>query len=384
MGFMFVKKLISSVFDNPVNRVHAMHSLRGLAGSVVAFFIPIYLLEQGFSLSLVLLFYVLLHVSGLVITFLVPKISSKIGLFGVLRMYVAFIVLQLAGLFLIGNGFEYVWPFVAVIAGISNVFYWIPYHLLFVRFAQDEDISLETAKTFAVPGLVKVFIPLGAAVLYMQFGFWMLLVIALVLYLLSLIPIVGIATKYVPHSVFSFKNAKTTFKKFKSYFASEIIDNVEQEANWLYPTFIYLNLLTVLSVGIAGTLTGVVGIVFALFVGWYLDKTKYKQVAAVRWGAFAKIGLWIGRFFAVSPVGLYVAHAGRTIVNPLFEVSYNAGLYKEAKKDDIHFIIFREVPVVIGRLIMFGLALVFVNDLRWLFLITAILFGWFLFYKKST
>ncbi|MCK5212135.1 hypothetical protein KAJ89_05525, partial [Candidatus Parcubacteria bacterium] len=64
----------------------------------------------------------------------------------------------------------------------------------------------------------------------------------------------------------------------------------------------------------------------------------------------------------------------------LFLIPFHSLIYSAAKRNTTdEFLVFREVPVAIGRIIFLSLALLLVNNLAFLFPIVGIVYLYFLF-----
>jgi len=89
-----------------IHAVYLMHSLKGLAGSFISMFIPIYLLTLHYSLTQVFVYY-LIYFTAILFLFLVASlIARNIGLKRTIILYFPF---QLAYLI-----FLYVLPFIHI------------------------------------------------------------------------------------------------------------------------------------------------------------------------------------------------------------------------------------------------------------------------------
>jgi MFS family permease len=359
-----------------------MHSIRSLGGALINIFIPIYFLEIGYSFQEMIMFFILLHLIGLICSFFVGKIAQRTGYIRLFFVSIFFTLLYYILLHLLDSA-SMPTIIVALAGGMSSAFYWIPFHVLFVRFTNHEKYATETGKLFALPKFAQLFAPLIGGGLIIWQGFLPAFIASGILLLLSLLPLQSIQDKRAVlggvTANLSFSKGWELLRKFKRYFVGEIIDNIEQETSWLWPIFIYLNLLTILSVGFVGTISAVASIIIILLLGSYLD--RHNKLPVLRIGAILKIVSWIGRIFGKSSIVLYGLTLFGSLVNPVLTIPYNALLYQNAQKDDINFIVFREIPVVIGRMIMFTLALIFATQLHLVFAIVAMLYLYFVFAK---
>ena len=75
----------------------------------------------------------------------------------------------------------------------------------------------------------------------------------------------------------------------------------------------------------------------------------------------------------------YLATIFATLSLKVFLVPYSSLMYNQARKDDAQFIVLREIPTVLGRIILFSIAILLHNQLPTLFLLIGVLFIYFLF-----
>ena len=369
-------------YTTNINKLHAMHSIQGLARAFITIFIPIYLLNIGHSFQEMIIFFIILHTVGLICSFLVGKLANHVGFLKLFIGSIFFTLLYYGLLQLLEAGSVSLWV-AAIAGGISSALYWIPFHVLFLRFTEENKFGTETGKMFALPKFAQLLAPILGGALILWQGFLSGFILSGVLLLVSLIPLRKVKTKdeHDTKAQLTLSKGWELLKKHKRYFVGEVIDNVEQETGWLWPIFIYLNLLTILSVGFVGTISAIASIIIMLLLGSYLDRNK--KLPVLRMGAALKIISWAARVFGRSSIALYGLTLFGSLVNPVLAIPYNAMLYQNARKDDINFIVFREVPVVLGRMIMFSLALIFATQLHFVFAIVAVLYLYFLFAKFS-
>jgi len=68
----------------------------------------------------------------------------------------------------------------------------------------------------------------------------------------------------------------------------------------------------------------------------------------------------------------------------VFDIPYSILFYKFSKEEKTaSFFVFLEVPNLIGRSIIFSLAILFVSNLQYLFLVAALSYVYFLFFKSN-
>ena len=149
----------------------------------------------------------------------------------------------------------------------------------------------------------------------------------------------------------------------------------------LWSIFIYLELASTLQVGIIGTITSFAAVFFTITLGkltdnW--DKHKLLRIGAILVSLVWFINFIIGEFFPNQWL-FYLATIFATLALKAFLVPYSSLMYNQARKDDAQFIVLREVPTVLGRIILFSIAILLHNQLPALFLLVGIIFIYFWF-----
>lgn len=368
-----------------LNKVLGMMSLNEFAMSFVAIFVPIYLLSLGYSFQMVMIWMIIHHTVLLLSAFVAVKVSNKIGLvhslhirFGLLLAYFLFLLFGLKDIPML----FYIIP---VISGAESAFYWMPLNILFVRNTTEKNMGKSMSKFFAIPQALSMAGPLLGAFIAIYYGFNILFAFAMLLLFFTFLPILSLKSEKTAF-VFSRERFKEIWQKNKQYFVPEIIDNLAEDAMALWVIFIFIQLASTLEVGIVGTITGVASLFFTLTLGkltdqW--DKHKLMKIGAFFVSIVWFINFFIGEFFPNQYL-FYIATIFATFSLKVFLVPYSSLMYNQARKADAQFLVLREIPTVLGRLILFSLAILFHNHLPLIFLFVGIIFiyFWFLNTKK--
>jgi MFS family permease len=186
--------------NKELNAIYTMHSIQGFALSLIGIFIPIYLLILGYSISQVLVFFIIYYLAGLIAAFAAIYIASKIGLrqtliFRLPFTFVFFILLYLLDSAHIPLGI------IAFFGGWQNTLYWIPVHILFTRSAKQKNIGASTGKLFAFPKIASMAGPLLGGFIATFFGFKILISVVFIILLISAFPLLLSGSK---RATFSF------------------------------------------------------------------------------------------------------------------------------------------------------------------------------------
>ncbi|KKR43115.1 hypothetical protein A2356_01815 [Candidatus Nomurabacteria bacterium RIFOXYB1_FULL_39_16] len=373
------------ITGNGFNKILKMMSLNGFAMSFVAIFVPVYLFNLGYSFQMVMTWMMIHHATLLLSAFVAVKVSNKIGLvhslhvrFGLLLTYFLLLLFGLKEI----NILFYIIP---ILSGAEAAFYWIPLNILFVRNTKEENMGKSMSKFFVIPKALSMAGPLIGAFIAIHYGFNILFALAMFLLFFTFLPILSLKSEKT-NFIFSKEKFKEIWQKNKQYFVPEIIDNLAEDAMALWIIFIFLQLASTLEVGIIGTITSIASLFFTLTIGKLTD--KWDKHKLIKIGAFLVSIVWfinftIGEFFPNQYL-FYIATIFATLSLKVFLVPYSSLMYNQARKDDAQFLVLREIPTVLGRLILFSIAILLHNHLSLIFLSVGIMFiyFWFLDTKK--
>lgn len=363
------------------NKILQMMSLNSFAMSFISVFIPVYLLKLEYSFQMVMLWMIVQHSSLLLFAFVTVYISNRIGLVQCLRirfiLLLTYFSLLLFGLKDISTLF-YIIP---IVIGAEMAFYWMPLNILFVRNTKAENMGNSISKFFVIPSILTIGSPLIGAFIAINFGFLTLFFFAMVLLLFTFLPVISLRSEKT-NFIFSWVKILEIFRKNKQYFIPEVVDNIAEDAGVVLLIFIYLKLISALQVGIIGTITSSAALLFTFTIGKLTDKwDKHKLLkigaALVSLGWF--INFAVGKFIP-NQWPFYIAVVFSTLALKVFLVPYGSLLYNRARRDDAQFLILREAPVILGRIILYGTALLLYNNLPILFILVGLLFSYFWFF----
>ena len=360
------------------NKVLGMMSLNGFAISFVAIFIPIYLFKLGYSFQMVMIWLMIHHLSLLLFAFVTVKVSNKIGLVHSLHVRSA-LLLTYFSLLLFGlKDIPILFYIIPIISGVESAFYWIPLNILFVRNTKEENMGSSMSKFFVIPKALSMAGPLVGAFIVIHYGFNILFAFAMFLLFFTFLPILSLKSEKTDF-IFSKEKLKEIWQKNKQYFVPEIIDNLAEDAMVLWTIFIFLQLASTLEVGIIATITAVTSLLFTLTLGKLTD--QWDKHKLIKIGAFLVSVVWfinftIGEFFPNQYL-FYIATIFATLSLKVFLVPYSSLMYNQARKDDAQFLVLREIPVVLGRLVLFSIAILLHDHIPFIFLSVGIIFIYF-------
>lgn len=357
-----MQQFFSMLKSRMIYRVQAAHVIRSVALSFVSIYVPAFLLTHGFSLRETIMFFAVYHGVGLCAVFvLIVPMLRKWGMVKTLRWHYPLQMLFLGSL-LLGKGESvFVWA-AAVIGGIANMVYWVPLNVLFMRHTDRETMAKDFSLFFALPTIFGLVGPLMGALLVVSVGFWATFVVAFLGLLASAIPLTALQDDDKVDMKLS--GSLKLFWRKKFLFFLEGFDNIVEESEWLWGIVVFLLIGSLATPGIVGSLEALGGALFTIFVGRYVNKRK--STIVILSASMFLLGLvWGARFFIETPLPAYLITVASSFAMTLFLVSYFAMIYRKVKGDqDAEFIILREIPTVLGRMVVFGIAFLVASDIE--------------------
>lgn len=364
-------------------RVVSFKTFSGFAEGLVALFIPIYLLEHGYSLAEVILWMLVHHLSVLLFAFFAVKISNKYNLVANWYIRIPVYLLFIVSILLIPTVPAVFIPS-AIFSGMEVALFWIPYNILMVRLTKPENMSSALATISNAGKIVGMFTPLISALVITGLGYDFLFVASLLLSALAIIPVLRfIAMK----TDFSFTNESfiKIYQENKAFVVPEILDNLAEDAIPVLAIFLFMAGLTVLDIGYLGVITGIAGIIASQLFAHLSDRVNRKGM--FRFAAWLLTVSWVAVFlvlaFVATPVWLYIVSTIAGFATGLFANSYGSYMFNRARKYDAQFLVLREIPTITGRAILFVLALTFIHFgvAEYIFLVVAATCLYFCFYR---
>ncbi|MFZ1626966.1 MAG: hypothetical protein WAT81_04145 [Candidatus Moraniibacteriota bacterium] len=334
-----------------IYRVFVSHTIRGIALSCVSIYIPIYFFTRGHSLFEVVGYYAVLHLSGLLVALtVIPRLIERLGLIRVFKLNYLFEITYFVLLFLLPHLPIPIYG-IAFVGGLATFFYWVPLNILLIKNADFDKMGTDLANFFALPKFFSIVGPLiGAALVYFV-GFWPTFLIAMLGLVLSYLPLVGISVSEISVT-FNFSQAWQKIKARKLLFFLEGFDNIIEESEWFWGIYVFLIVGSLAVPGIIGSLETIGAVLFTLLIG---KRANHSDRKIVLWSALGLMLVSLSRIFVESQMAAYAVSIVASFAMTAFLISYFSVIYRAVKGDDEEeFIILREIPTVLGRMVVFG------------------------------
>ena len=252
------------------------------------------------------------------------------------------------------NNFKAIIPLIIITLVVYRLLYWIPYHVDFAKFANKKNRAREIGLVGATSNIVAIFTPFLAGFIITKFSFHVLFIIAVFLYLLSIIPLFSIPRT---REKFTWTTKQTWQKFFSKERRPEILafmaDGAENSIGTIvWPIFMFQILNgDYLKLGFISAIIVAITVVLQLVVGKYTDKNDSRK-QLLRFGStFYAIG-WIIKIFIATAFQIFIVDAYQKLMKIFMRIPFDAMTYEKAA-DEGHYIdeftVIREMAVNIGR-----------------------------------
>ncbi|MFH0846293.1 MAG: MFS transporter [Patescibacteria group bacterium] len=340
--------------------LHKSKAITYVATGLLGIYLPIFLYEllnQNFQLT------ALFFLCGYLIYALTVAIGARyLNSYGFKK---ALQTATLAGalfytLFYFTNESNYkiLLPSIILVQVIYRLLYWTPYQTDFAKFSSKNHRGSEVSLMGATNDIISIFSPLLAAFIITHYSFSALFMVAIALYLLSIIPLFKI-----PHTKEKFSwDLKTTWKKFFSKkrryemfaFAADGGEGIIGGVVW--PIFMFQVLKgNYLELGLISTFIVCVTIVLQLAIGKCTDNGETSKENILKFGStFYALG-WIFKIFIATAFQIFIIDAYHKLMKIFMRIPFDAITYDKAA-DSGHYVdeftVLREMALNLGRVLM--------------------------------
>lgn len=370
-------------FNTPrlqLHRVIQMTIIDTFGSGLVSVFIPVYLIVLGYSLKMVMFWYLIQEVVFLITTYLSVYSSNKIGLVHTLQIKFIFQLSTLVLLFILPLNSQ-IFFLVPIMIGLNMAFHWIPLNILFLRNTIKDSIGSSLSKLSAYPKFFTMFCPIIGAFIISQYNYQVLFIIAILIISASSLPLWPLRSEKT-NFIFTKDSVKKIWNENKVFFIPEIMSSIGETSQVLLMVFIYIKLLNVKQVGLIGSITLLASVAFTITIGRLAD--KWNKPIMIKIAAILCSISWLFCFYIgvikPSPWLFYIATFILSLSIRAFVVPYQSLLFNNGRRSDAQFIVLREIPNVSGRIILYSFSILFTEYFHYVFIMAALSFIYFLFF----
>lgn len=345
----------------PLSKLELSVWLHTFGDSLVSIFIPILLLQIGFSLDKVILFYLILHLIDIPLNIVARNGVIKVGARAIIFIGIIFRISMFAILFFADFN-TWIFIILAILFASYDTFYWVAHWFVF-----NECVKTKGSEGKKVGGLdiirklASLISPAIGAMLLLFLDKKYLLGIAIIFLFLSLIPLLKLKLRYV------LPEKKMTFKEFFSYkknrrdflytFLSHFNSSVE---GIILPLFVYITFKNIASIGALPIIATIASMVFVFYVGKWSDKFDYNFLILV--GSLS-IGLfWILRIMFPNISIIYLTSLLIGFFGVLVMIPIDSNLVKNGKETSmIDISCYRNLFHMLGGFVLFAILYLFIE-----------------------
>ena len=350
---------LTHLLKNKLREVYLNITIYAFAMTLVSIFVPIYLLQLGYSLDEAL-WYILIEWGVFALFSPVSAwLSSKFGFKHILLFRLP---LNIGALLLLSFFDRVNIPIylVAILFGISGSLYAIPLTSLFTKYSDKKHRGVETGKLITFPHLAAILSPILGAWIASYFGFSILFIIASLLLVFSVVPLF-FSKDMKPHVTFSLRKIEHFLKEDLTLvlgFMASAIRHMTLAV--ILPLFTYYLVDDLRTVGFVFTLlllgTGLIN----LFLGRFAD--KYGVKILLRAGGLGSFVAFLFFMFVGSGFDLMLIAFFGGIAFAMLQIPFEKRVYDDAAKHNAaEFLVYKELMLGFFR-VVYLLLLIFVVD----------------------
>ncbi|NQT49408.1 hypothetical protein HQ571_01800 [Candidatus Kuenenbacteria bacterium] len=360
-----VKDIISDFkhtkLSGALTALYSNRIIQQVAGGLIGLFFPILLYEKlGYSLYKVMIYYVINWGIWMLIIPLGAMVMSKIGMKKSLiaAVCVGWLWFYFARLFAMEGALIFLG--IAIIAlNLDRFFYWIPYHTDFAKFTDKKTRAKQMSFLISIASLVSIFVPFIAGQIIANYGYGILFLFALLIYIMSIIPLFLIPDVRENYSFGYFETYRELFKKKnRRMVLSYGADGMQSMVGLIiWPIFIWLMLnQNYGAVGLVMSLIVLGSVLLRLVMGDFSD--RYDKHKVMKWGTILNSVGWILKMFVGTGFQIFIASTYHSFANIVMRTPFDALMYERAA-DSGHYVdeytVIRELALNLGRFLMIGL-----------------------------
>jgi MFS family permease len=331
--------------------------VRSFVFALVSVFIPIFLLDLGFSLVDIFLVYLVMSIVHICAAFASAFVSSKIGFKHTIIISQPFLI----AFFLVLFSMElYSLPLILIpiTYGLYSGLFWAAFHSDFAKFSDDGKQGSEVAFRNIIASLLSIVAPVAGGVIVAFFSFGHMFIFVIFLIIISVFPL--FLTKDSKADInFSLKNifSKRRIDHTLGYFGYGLL---ARGFGVIWPIFLFTLILdkNYLGLGALTSLFFFFSFISTLVIGKKFDKHNKGFIRKI----FGFSGLvWLAKLFVLVPVFAYVADSLHGLTKPANEITVDAVTYEHAKPNVLEYILYRETMIHIGIILAMAILVVIPN-----------------------
>jgi len=323
-----------------------------LGVSLISLYVPIFMYTRGFSISQILMFFVLGAIYFTLFSLPSAKLSSRFGAKHIMLVSIPFLILFYLGLNYLFPG-SLLFFILPAIASAHSALFNIAYHLNFIEHADRGKTARQMTFINIFSNLVQFASPFLGALIIINYGFGGNFIIGSVIMFFAMMPLfltkdIHEPMKFSVKDIWKYLASKKHIPmnlSFLGYAVESIIGRL------LWPVFLIIILGTIKMVGGIVSLTTL----FTMFSMYYVAKIadKWDKRKLIKIGTVMHFFAWLGRLLVYSPFTAFSVDTYKNISCSVTQIPWSAYFYDIArKKNYFEFIVAREIVFNVSRIIV--------------------------------
>jgi len=336
--------------------------LHTLGRSLIAIFIPVLMLEFGYSLSLVIVYFIIFNLVDIPLNFLARRFTISLGARAVIILATSATIVYFALFGQLAEGGLFILITLAVLDAIYDSFYWVSHMYLFFESTKTpEEAGKNTGIINGVRSFAGMLGPGIGALFLLVGGRGMLLGVTILFLGLSILPLLQlhhIKNKPVVSKV-SFREFFNSLREKKDYSEMFLNSGVWSVENILWPLFLFTVFGTLNSIVLVAVLISVGQIIFSYFTGLVSRSSGDKFIIL---GSVLTIATWILRLNYPNEVFYYASILLTGFFGIMIGVPIDSNMAERAHtRNSLDAATYRNVSTMIPPFILFVILALLTN-----------------------
>ncbi len=350
------------------------------SSSFVSVFIPVLLFKEGFSISMILLYYFVLHLVNVPSNFLAGKLTAKLGSRVVVITATIFYLLFFLSFSLLESGSLLLLFLMATLAAIYDAFYYVASLNIFMESSKDpENSGKNTSILNIVSSMAYLLGPFaGSAILLLSENKNTVLYAVVFFLFLSIFPLFKMKDEGIEHES-KLMNPKEFFssdRERKNHLSLMFYKMGEGIEFILFPLYIFIILGTLESVAILAVLIPIFSFFFTYLSG---NIKRSNRRFYIQFGSLLIAALWFSRIYLDSQYALYIGSVVMSLLIIFVRIPIDANIFRTGNEShhSLSSSVYKNTSAMLAKGILFG-TLYFVslysveNIFYWAFSLSAV------------
>ena len=378
--------LLHKILTSKLSGLYVLQACFTFVRSLIEIFIPVYFYSIGFSISKIILFYILTPIFFISSIKLVIKC---INLFGIKINFFISSILFIIYIVLINfvEKSEVFFYLSALFSALFSSFFWLSFHLEFSLNEDKKKISSELGTLSSILLFVSALSPILGGFILEEFNYFYVLLFSIFILFSGSIVLLFSKSIETKKSSLDYKylfNIKKHYKDGSSFLATGLVLMLIVV---FFPIYLYEFLdNNFFSLGIIVSIVSVIISIIILFVKKYFDIIPKRKT--LNYLSFGTSISWFFRVFLLifSYPFLLIYEFFHNLLTNLLDISYMGIFYNNVKKEGFNYIILREIYIAIGRVSISLIALLIIYlsfDLKYILFMGVIFYALLIFIKEK-